>query len=241
MGAFGQAQGMCNPAHTPSSAPGLALTCALSIGLLLGVAAPAARALEAQKGEKQAILECERRLCTMLQQKDPAGEDLKCTLTKTWVRSDIKDAEQPTLKWGFGDARCSIRIHIPRTLIATALNQRGKDYKLWIPAHTAHCVVEENGAVQTVTATLAPKLVFKDGHVEKIWVNLTNVEGPAAIKGTLWAAAKLADNVGLFHRPMVKSVNRFIYTTCPRKHPLSAATAARPAPSSLPGTKGKGG
>jgi hypothetical protein len=198
--------------------------------LLAGVAAALAlapplsvRALEPQGGEKPAILDCERRLCTMLQQTSARGADLSCDLSKTWARSVLKDADQPTVKWGFGDARCSAHIRISRALIVTAMTQRGKDYKLWIPPHAATCLVEIDGVPETLKATLAPKLLMRDGRVEKVWVNLTSLEGPAALKATLWTAAKLVDNVGLLQWPMVKSFNRFITTTCPRKYPLSSA------------------
>jgi hypothetical protein len=222
---------------------------AIGGGLLFLVPCSLPRALEVGKGEAPAILDCERRLCYMLQQKDAKGEDLKCDLTKTWARTVIKGAEQPTLKWGFGDARCSVRIQIPRALVHAALTARGTDYKLWLPAHTASCIVEEEGGTQTVKATLAPKLVFRDGKVSKIWVNLIDVEGPVAIKGTLWAAAKLADDVGLFHWQMLKSFNKFIYTTCPRKHPLAASLikpaasksgAVKPPAADPPGPAAKG-
>jgi hypothetical protein len=204
----------------PARCPAVADHRATSLG--------AVQALEPQSGEKQAILECERRLCTMLQQKSSGGGDLKCELSKTWVRSVIKDAEQSTLKWGFGDARCSVRIAISRALITAAMTAHGEDYKLWIPPHTANCLVELDGAPRTVKATLAPKMLLRDGRVEKIWVNLTDLDGPPAIKATLWTAAKLADNVGLFQWPMLKSVNRFIATTCPRKYPLSGAMGIKP-------------
>jgi hypothetical protein len=194
---------------------------------LLAASSLSVVALEAQSGEKEAILACERRLCTTLQQKTAAGEDLDCELSKTWVRSVIKGAEQPALKWGFGDARCSARIHISRALIAAAMTARGKDFKLWLPAHTATCIVEIDGQPHTVIATLAPKLILKDGKVEKIWVNLTGLEGPSSVKATLWTAAKLADDVGLFQWPMLKSVNRFIATTCPRKYPLPAVPVGK--------------
>jgi hypothetical protein len=195
----------------------------IGAAMLLGaVSLDAVKALEPENGEAAAILDCERRLCILLQQRDAKGEDLTCELSKTWVRDTIKSADQPTVKWGFGDARCSIRIHISRAQVAEALAARGTDYKLWIPPHTATCLVEIDGQARTVTATLAPKLLVKDGRVEKIWVNLTTLEGPTAVKATLWTAARLADNVGLFQRPLIKSVNRFISASCPKKYPLTA-------------------
>ena len=105
----------------------------------------------------------------------------------------------------------------------------GEESKLWVPPHTANCIVEQDGQVKTVTATVAPKIVFKDGKAEKIWINLLNVEGPAGIKTTLSTAAHLNDSIGIFHRAMLKSVNRYIYKHCPKYHPLTQAATAAPA------------
>jgi hypothetical protein len=127
---------------------GLIYACRGTIGaaVLLGaVSLDAVNALEPESGEAAAILDCERRLCTLLQQRDAKGEDLTCELSKTWVRSVIKSADQPTVKWGFGDARCRIRIYISHAQMAEALTARGTDHKLWIPPHTATCLVEIDG------------------------------------------------------------------------------------------------
>jgi hypothetical protein len=196
---------------------------AVAVGLAAVLAAHPVRALDQQSGEQQAIDDCERRLCTLLQQKDAKGEDLKCLLSKTWGKAAIKEADQAKVKWGFGDARCTVQIHISRALIASALSSGGKEYKFWVPPHTANCLVEEGGVARPLTATLAPKIVFKNGKAEKIWVNLVSLEGPPTVKATLWAAAELTDNVGIFHGAMVKSVNRFIAKHCPSKYPLSGA------------------
>ena len=70
----------------------LAGSTAAVIAAALVVATPLS-ALEEGKNEKQAIDACEKKLCTMLLQKEPKGEDLKCQLTKTWGKSTIKEAE----------------------------------------------------------------------------------------------------------------------------------------------------
>jgi hypothetical protein len=200
-------------------------------GLLAGAAlasvtlAPPALALEALPNEAKALADCDRRLCTMLLQKQTKGEDLKCNLAKTWARKTIKGADTKTLQWGFGDARCSVRVEISRALLVAAVTQQ--NYKLWVPAHTASCVVEQDGTLQTITATLAPKIVFKAGKAEKIWINLVRMDGSSAITGLLWAAAKLEDSTGLFQQPMIKSVNKYIYDQCPSKYP-EAVPGPRP-------------
>ena len=43
-------------------------------------------------------------------------------------------------------------------------------------------------------------------------------------------AAELADRLGLFHKRMVKSVNRYIERHCPREFPEIAAKGKRASP-----------
>lgn len=203
-----------------------AIACLGAVALLLLHLVPA-RALDEQKGEAAAIKACDQRLCAILIQKNPRGDDLKCSLTKTWARSTIKEADSQKLSWGFGDARCSVDINLNRALVVSALT--AEKQKLFVPPHTANCVVEHNGNLEKVTAVLSPKIAFKDGKADKIWVNLTSVEGPAGIKSTLLTAAYLADNLGLFHRQMLRAVNRHIERYCPNTYPQLVSASPQPA------------
>ena len=90
-------------------------------------------------------------------------------------------------------------------------------------------MVEQDGEVTKVTAKLAPKIIFKNGKAEKVWINLKDVDGPMSIKATIWTVARLADSVGLFHRKMIKSMNKFIEKGCAKKFPQIASAAALPA------------
>ena len=208
-----------------TSFPGRAAprTSALSVLVAALMFLPAAQALEEQRGEEAAIKACDKRLCTILMQKDPKGDDLRCALTKTWARSTIKEADSHKLSWAFGDAQCTANINLSRARLVAALTDDQR--KLRVPPHTVNCVVEQDGKLEKVTATLSPKIYFKDGKAEKIWVNLTNVEGPAGIKATLQTAAQLADTLGLFHRRMLKSVNRYVERHCPKTFPQLVSTS----------------
>jgi hypothetical protein len=200
-----------------------ALTAVAALAALLLGALPAG-ALDEQSGEAKLIKSCEERLCTMLLQKNPKGEDLKCELSKTWAKTTIKEAETRTMKWGFGDARCSVQLHVPRATIIAALTK--PEHAFEVAPHTAECVVEQDGEARPVKATLAPKIVFRNGKAEKVWVNLKSIKGPAGIKTSLWLAASLSDSIGIFHRPMIKSINRFIDKYCPQHYPHALQTSA---------------
>ena len=213
---------------TRKSVPAAARWTLLGAALLaVALVAPPARALEEQKGEQAALDACDERLCRMLQQKAPAGEDLKCRLTKTWARSTIKEGDRPELTWGFGDARCSVALDISRASIVAAVTSTSA-YKFWVPPHTADCVIEQDGQLKSIKATVAPKIVFKGGRAEKIWINLTHIDGPSNITGWLSAGAQLSDSVGIFHRAMIKSVNGYIYKHCPKYYPLAQAGKSSP-------------
>lgn len=195
---------------------------AVLVGALLG--ASAATALEEGRGEEAAIKACDKRLCSILLQQNPKGEDLKCSLTKTWARSTIKKADSNKASWGFGDARCSVDINLGREkLIAVMTSER---HTFHVPRHTANCVVEQDGKLEKVTAVLAPKIEFRNGKAEKVWVRLKSIDGPASITMTVQTAAQLADTFGLFHRQMIKSINRYIERHCPTA--LSVATGPAP-------------
>ena len=192
---------------------------AVATGLVTGPAA--ATALERQAGEAAALEDCNRRTCTMLQERKAAGDDLKCDLTKTWPQSTIKRADSLILRWGFGDARCSVQLHVKRTDIVDALTLPA--YKLEASPHTAECAIEEAGAVRTIKATLSPKIAFENGKAKKIWINLISADGAPSLTRFLWVAAKLEDTTGLFQRAMVNAVNKYIYAQCPSKYPQSLA------------------
>ena len=199
----------------------------LGVAVLAGAlaGAPAATALEEGRGEAAAIKACDQRLCSILLQKSPNGEDLRCSVTKTWARSKIKEADNAKLSWGFGDARCSVDLNLSREKMVAAMT--GEQVTFRIAPHTANCVVEQGGKLEKVTAVLAPKIVFRNGRADKIWVNLKKVEGPSSITFTVETAAQLADTFGLFHRQMIKSVNRYIERHCPTTQAVAATKPAR--------------
>jgi hypothetical protein len=183
------------------------------IALAAMFSVPAAWALDEQRGEEAAIKACDLRLCQILVSKNPAGDNLKCTLTKTWARSSIKEADSNKLSWGFGDARCSVDLDVSRATLVTSISSDEAKFRL--PPHTANCVIEQDGKLEKVTAVVSPKIVFKAGKAEQVWVNLKSVEGPAAIELTVKTAAYLADTLGLFHKRMIKQINRYIERHCP--------------------------
>lgn len=179
------------------------------------LAAPAFALVEAP-GERDALKACEKRLCSMILDKDAKGADLACDVQKTWAKESLERGKEKGVSWGFGDARCTVDLKLSRSDIIGALTK--PKHKVFIPAHEVNCVIEREGELKPVVAKLAPKLVFKNGKADKVWINLESIEGPADVKSTIWTAAKLEDSIGIFHRPMIKSINKFIHAQCAKRY-----------------------
>ncbi len=171
-----------------------------------------AAAMDVPDDEYPKLKQCEQRLCTMILKKEPAGEDLSCKLSKTWAQDTIKGGESKAVRWGFGDARCALNFSLSRSEIMAALTK--PEYTLNIPSHAVKCEVDRSGELKPVTAKLAPKIIFKNGRAEKVWINLTDLNGPADIKSTVWTAANMEDTLGIFHGSMIKQINKFMYKKC---------------------------
>lgn len=185
------------------------------MGVAVGLGVAAAVALDEVKGEHEALKACEKSLCELVTKKEPSAGDFACALSKTWAKKQLAEGSAAgKMSWGFGDARCSVDLKLARSAIIAAV----KDQKatLEFPDQTVKCIIEGEKEPTNVTATLAPKAEFEGGQVKKIWVNLKSVEGPSVIKGLAIAAAKLEDNVGVFHSALVKSVNHMIQEKCPK-------------------------
>lgn len=197
---------------------------AAGLGLAMALCSPAF-ALEEGKGEWDALKACEQRLCTQILEKRESGDDLQCALEKTWLKTTLEGAESKLVKWGFGDARCAVDLKMTRAVIFKALTLPA--FSLEIPEHHVKCVVESDGEMKPVEVKLAPRIAFKNGRADKVWINLKDVTGPSSIKATVWAAANLEDSLGIFHKSMLKSVNKFMHKRCPEYYGPNAEAFAR--------------
>lgn len=196
-----------------------ALAGLLAAALLAGPA----RALEPQKGEWGTIKRCEKSVCDIILKKEPKGDNPDCNIVKTWAKSTIKQGESQAVSWGFGDTRCQANLQVDRAQMIAALTQ--PKYTLRVPTQTVKCVIEQDGELKPITAKAAPKLKFKDGKADKIWINLEKIDGPENVTGTISTIAAMEDKLGIFHGSLIKSVNKFIHKRCAQKYGPNAKVA----------------
>jgi hypothetical protein len=178
-------------------------------------------ALDEKAHEKENLKACEQRVCEIILKKDAKGEDLKCELGKTWSKAKIKDGiEKKKISWGFGDARCGIDLSLVRGAMVDVLTK--PEATLEVPKHTVKCEVERESEVTPISVSLAPKITFKDGKAHKAWLNISDIDAPAVVKGAIWTVAKVEDTFGLFHGEMIEEINEFVHQKCGQRYPEHA-------------------
>ena len=174
-----------------------------------------ALALEEKKNEKDNLKACEVSLCSLVTKKSPGNGDMTCPLSKTWAKDKIKAGSAlGKVSWGFGDARCSVDLKLPRTAVIDAIKPGVAT--LQFPDHIVSCEIEREKEVTHVKLKLAPKVSFKDGQAVKAWVNLKEVDGPTTMKGLAFTVAKLEDGIGVFHKSLIGAINHQLHDKCPK-------------------------
>lgn len=175
-----------------------------------------ARALDVLPDEKAGREACERAFCAMVVKQD-AGPPLSCDMVKTWDRDKIKKGSASgKLSWGFGDARCSVKISVPREPLLAALKEA--KFTIEVPEQNVTCVIEgSDGKTSGLSARAAPKIEFENGKAKKLWLNIGKIEGDSIFAKFVWASAKLFDGVGIMHSSAIHEINRFMFEQCPKE------------------------
>lgn len=196
---------------------GLTMFFGAGLAISAGLAIAPARALEDKPGEKDALRACEQKLCEVVLKKEAAGGDIACEVGKTWAQNKLKEgSEKRKLSWAFGDARCGVNFTLPRETMLSALSKPA--HTLEFKPETAKCEIEREKEVTTVSVTLQPKITFKDGKADKVWLNVTTIDAPTVIKGAIWTAAQVEDTFGVFHAELIGEINELVHEKCAKKY-----------------------
>ena len=188
-----------------------------ALALIAGGSGPVF-ALDKPADEKAKLKACEKQLCSIILKRQAGGSDLACNIGRTWEKSKIVNGvRQKRISWTFGDAQCKVAVKMPRAGIISALTKPSFDLQL--AKHTINCQVEREEGVSNVALDMAPKMTFKAGKVDKIWLNVTDIKAPAIIKGAIWTVSQLEANIGVFHGEMIDEVNEFIHQKCAKRYP----------------------
>lgn len=194
----------------------------LGVFLAVVLAGPVV-ALKPAKDEQERLDQCEEDVCNLILSKDAKSKVPRCNIVKTWSKDTIKEGESSFVTWAFGDTRCEANLKVGNNLIVAALTR--PKYTLQAPMQTVNCVIDDNGKLQRVVAKANPKIKFKNGVAKTIEIKLKKIDGPGHVTGPISTIAHLEDTLGIFHKSLLKSVNKFVHRKCAKNYGPAAKKA----------------
>lgn len=176
----------------------------------------ASKVLEERMAKEKAERKgCKVSICDVARNKKAEGEDLACSVVKTWTADELKAKFlRGKFDWPWSAAQCGADIKLPRRALAEALTPGEHDVKL--DKHTLKCTLDQKEGTDkySIAFSLQPSVHFKDGKAVKTVLNWSNIEGTAIAKGAVWSAATLDNNVGVFEGAASEAVNEFFGLHC---------------------------
>jgi hypothetical protein len=164
--------------------------------------------------DSERLRQCDLDLCAIVNDPSRRAGKLTCDIAQTWYKEDIKTAvEKGRLSWPFGDARCTMKVDIARSLLAPAATEPG--YKLNATPQPVVCAVDTESGPYEVKAKLAPVMKFEKGKVTSVDLGIKDIEGGAVVRNVVWAAWKFESNFGFFQEDFVRLANKYVHEHCP--------------------------
>lgn len=191
-------------------------------------------AFDIAEAEHTALKACERQLCEIVLAR--RSTDFSCLLQKTWARAQLQEnVERKRLSWTVGDARCRSNLVLAHDDIVHALSE--PKWIVQFAPHVVHCDIETEKKTSSVDVTLAPKIVFRKGYAEKAWINVRKIDAPSGWKAALWTVAKVEDGIGIFHRDLLKQIDKLMRERCPAEYGAAADVKSQSSGAQSAGSK----
>lgn len=170
---------------------------ALSAILFGSLAVALAGGAAAQNARSAAAKDCATELAR------GRAPDFICTwpaLLRDKERADLRRLTREELQ----DARCTVAIKIERRIVMEALI--ADDYVFESPAQPVACEIEmKDGTVAPVTATFAPRVVFKGGQAIDGTPGLGNVKGVNSYLS--WPVVQYVNRAPGVKKEMLRAIN----------------------------------
>ncbi len=165
--------------------------------------------------EKANRRDCKIKICNILRNKTPQGDDIACSVTKTWPKPDLdKIMSKGRVTWPWGHTRCEADINVKRATLIAAMTE--KTYEAKFHEHKVDCAIEREKEGETYAFKIAvrPTVTFEDGKAKKVVLNWGALEAPTMAKGVIWPATGLDNKLNIFGGEVVDMINSFATTKC---------------------------
>jgi hypothetical protein len=88
------------------------------------------------------------------------------------------------------------------------------DFEAQFDTYEIRCQIDNVKDTYDVTASIRPKVTFKNGKAVKVSLNWGKVGAPTLAKGVLWSITAADNTFGVLQNIAVEDINNFIATKC---------------------------
>jgi len=177
-------------------------------------AAPDKALAERMKKEKAARQACKISICGIARLKRPEGDNVRCTVVRTWTSAELAAFFKDKLSWPFGPAQCTVDVKIDRGLLVKAMTE--PEFIARIGKHNVNCQLDDkDGQVKYgISFVVDPEVKFESGKAVKAGLHWSKVDGSALAKTALWPASKIDNTFNVFEKSVVDAINTFFTDKC---------------------------
>jgi hypothetical protein len=189
---------------------------ALSSSSITSRAQPVEQELEQRIAKEKADRrDCKLRICDTALNRKAEGRDIACKVVETWKAADLtQKILKGRIAWPFGNVQCAGDIKLDRKKLAQVL--AGGEVEAAMEKHAFACTLDQKDGKDkySITFSIRPVVLFKDGKAIKASINWSDIQGSAVAKGAIWSTATLDNYVGILEGVVVESINDFFGSRC---------------------------
>jgi hypothetical protein len=169
---------------------------------------------ERMRREKAARQACKIDICGIARLKRPEGDNVRCTVVRTWTSAELAELFKDRLNWPFGPAQCTVDVKIDRGVLVKAMTE--PEFNARVGKHTVNCQLDDrDGNVKyTISFVVDPEVKFERGRAVKASLHWSKVDGNALAKSALWSASKIDNTFNVFEKSVVDAINAFFTDKC---------------------------
>jgi hypothetical protein len=166
-----------------------------------------------EKVEREGRKACKVAICAAFHNRQPAGGDIACKVTKTWRKEQLeKMASRAKMSWPWGRVKCITDIKLRRDMLIKAMTEA--KYEAALDAHSVACEVERDKDKADIRFEFTPKVTFEQGKAVKAALQWGHITAPALVKGVMWTATATDNTFNVLQGTLIQDINDFIEKKC---------------------------
>ena len=167
-----------------------------------------------EKAEKEGRKACKIKLCDIIANKNPVGDDVSCDIAMTFREADIVKMLGGKISWPWGKASCKAKLEMKREALAKAMSEPNADITMSTQKVTCTLDQKTKDEPYVVEISIAPKMTFENGKAVVGMINWGDASAPLFVYPVIYAGTGIDNSTNVLGPELVRMVNTFSTKKC---------------------------